>query len=136
MKAAVFWICVLMSLATGATRRSSRPRNSSPTSSDSSTRRCRPRTAFARPVVSRATPTGSSRSTTTSTSLLEADRRIVATERVRYTNNSPDTLRFLWLQLDQNRFRDDSLAERSSAFADPSRRGPRVRTAAATSHRS
>ncbi|MEM1412412.1 MAG: M1 family metallopeptidase [Pseudomonadota bacterium] len=61
--------------------------------------------------------------------LVEDDRRIEATQRVRYTNNSPDTLRFLWLQLDQNRFREDSLAERSAAFADSSRRGPAVQDA-------
>ena len=61
--------------------------------------------------------------------LIEDSRRIEASERIRYTNRSPDTLRFLWLQLDQNRFRDDSMAERSSAFADPSRRGPRVEAA-------
>ncbi|MEL7045805.1 MAG: M1 family metallopeptidase, partial [Pseudomonadota bacterium] len=57
----------------------------------------------------------------------EDQRRIEASEHVRYTNNSPDTMRFLWLQLDQNRFRDDSLAERSSAFGDASRRGPKVK---------
>ncbi|MEM1188337.1 MAG: M1 family metallopeptidase [Pseudomonadota bacterium] len=57
----------------------------------------------------------------------ENRRRIEASEHIRYTNNSPDTLRFLWLQLDQNRFRDDSLAERSSAFGDASRRGPKVK---------
>ncbi|MDA8020925.1 MAG: M1 family metallopeptidase [Thermoanaerobaculia bacterium] len=61
--------------------------------------------------------------------LIEDRRRIEASQRIRYTNNSPDTLRFLWLQLDQNRFRDDSLAERSAAFADSSRRGPRVEDA-------
>lgn len=58
--------------------------------------------------------------------LNEDRRRIEASQRIRYTNNSPDTLRFLWLQLDQNRFRSDSLAERSAAFADSSRRGPKV----------
>ncbi|MEM0925999.1 MAG: M1 family metallopeptidase, partial [Planctomycetota bacterium] len=56
----------------------------------------------------------------------EAKRRLTASQTISYTNNSPDTLRFLWLQLDQNRFRSDSLAERSAAFADPSRRGPAV----------
>ena len=61
--------------------------------------------------------------------LLEDSRRIEASERIRYTNNSPDTLRFLWLQLDQNKFRTDSLAERSTAFADSSRRGPQVKDA-------
>ena len=59
----------------------------------------------------------------------EDARRIEARESIHYTNNSPDTLRFLWLQLDQNRFRSDSLAERSGAFADPSRRGPKVEAA-------
>ncbi len=63
--------------------------------------------------------------------LNEKKRRIEATQRISYTNNSPDTLRFLWLQLDQNRFKSDSLAERSAAFADRSRRGPAVRDAAA-----
>ncbi|MEM8993383.1 MAG: aminopeptidase, partial [Acidobacteriota bacterium] len=61
--------------------------------------------------------------------LVEDRRRLEASQRIRYTNHSPDTLRFLWLQLDQNRFRNDSLAERSSAFADPSRRGPKVEDA-------
>ena len=59
-------------------------------------------------------------------SLVEDKRRLEATERITYTNHSPDTLRFLWLQLDQNRFRNDSLAERSAAFADSSRRGPKT----------
>ncbi len=61
--------------------------------------------------------------------LIEDRRRIEASQRIRYTNHSPDTLRFLWLQLDQNRFRDDSLAERSAVFADSSRRGPKVEDA-------
>ena len=34
-----------------------------------------------------------------------ASRRISGTEAIRYTNNSPDTLRFVWMQLDQNLFR-------------------------------
>ncbi|MEL7296602.1 MAG: M1 family metallopeptidase [Pseudomonadota bacterium] len=58
--------------------------------------------------------------------LNESKRRLTAQQVITYRNNSPDTLRFLWLQLDQNRFRNDSLAERSAAFADPSRRGPQV----------
>jgi len=48
----------------------------------------------------------------------ENARRISASEDIRYTNNSPDTLRYLWLQLDQNRFRNDSLARRSEATAE------------------
>jgi hypothetical protein len=37
-----------------------------------------------------------------------ATHMIAGRETIRYTNNSPDTLRYLWLQLDQNLFRDDS----------------------------
>ncbi|MDA8962340.1 M1 family metallopeptidase [Congregibacter sp.] len=45
---------------------------------------------------------------------LDADaRRIDASARIVYTNNSPDALRYLWLQLDQNRFKQDSLDRRS-----------------------
>ncbi|MEO8336874.1 MAG: hypothetical protein ABI664_17960, partial [bacterium] len=29
--------------------------------------------------------------------------------RLKYTNNSPDTLRFIWLQVEQNAFKDKSL---------------------------
>jgi hypothetical protein len=52
--------------------------------------------------------------------LIEKKRRIEASERITYTNNSPDTLRFLWLQLDQNIFRQDSIAELTQTFADRS----------------
>src|SRR3990170_6607745 len=37
-----------------------------------------------------------------------ASRRITGTETISYTNNSPDTLRFVWMQLDQNLFRPGS----------------------------
>jgi hypothetical protein len=40
-------------------------------------------------------------------------RRIDAKARITYRNNSPDALRYLWLQLDQNRFKADSLDRRS-----------------------
>lgn len=46
----------------------------------------------------------------------EPARRISAVQTVTYTNNSPDTLRYLWLQLDQNRFREDSIAEMTRTF--------------------
>ena len=38
----------------------------------------------------------------------EAERKIIGRETIRYTNNSPETLRYVWIQLDQNRFRSDS----------------------------
>ncbi len=47
----------------------------------------------------------------------EQARRIEASETIVYTNGSPDTLNFLWVQLDQNRFRRDSLQQRSQTGA-------------------
>jgi hypothetical protein len=38
----------------------------------------------------------------------DAKRRIEGKERISYQNRSPHTLTYLWLQLDQNRFRPDS----------------------------
>lgn len=43
----------------------------------------------------------------------EQARHIEASAQVVYGNNSPDALRYLWLQLDQNRFKADSLSMRS-----------------------
>ncbi len=54
----------------------------------------------------------------------EAARRLTASGTIVYKNNSPDTLRYLWLQLDQNIFREDSLAEMSNDFGGVGRRGP------------
>lgn len=45
---------------------------------------------------------------TISVTLDTAAHKIAGRETIRYTNNSPDTLRYLWLQLDQNLFREDS----------------------------
>lgn len=39
----------------------------------------------------------------------EDARRIIASEEITYTNRSPDSLPYLWVQLDQNRFRNDSI---------------------------
>ena len=48
---------------------------------------------------------------------LDEDRqRISGSETITYHNNSPDTLAYLWLQLDQNRFRQDSIAEMTRTF--------------------
>ncbi len=43
-------------------------------------------------------------------------RSLRGDERITYTNNSPDTLRYLWLQLDQNVFNSES---RGSRLFDP-----------------
>lgn len=53
-----------------------------------------------------------------SVSLDEENQSIVGSEEITYTNNSPDTLGYLWLQLDQNRFSEGSL-ERRSKTTDP-----------------
>jgi hypothetical protein len=45
---------------------------------------------------------------TIAVSLDTATHTVAGRETIRYTNRSPDTLRYIWLQLDQNLFRDDS----------------------------
>ena len=61
-----------------------------------------------------------------SVKLDEDARRVSASETITYKNNSPDTLRYLWLQLDQNIFKSDSMAELSSDFGGVGRRGPKT----------
>ncbi len=56
----------------------------------------------------------------------ETKRRITARATVTYTNNSPDSLPWLWMQLDQNIFKTDSMAELTDAFGGAGRRGPKV----------
>jgi hypothetical protein len=41
----------------------------------------------------------------------EKEKRVTGKVKITYTNNSPHTLPFLWLQLDQNRFKPDSRGE-------------------------
>jgi len=54
----------------------------------------------------------------------EDKRHIAANLTIDYTNNSPDELNYIWLALDQNRFKDGSLARESAiASAAGSRRG-------------
>ena len=43
----------------------------------------------------------------------DENKRIIGSETIRYTNNSPDPLRYLWVSLDQNRFQDGSTARMS-----------------------
>ncbi|WP_281234191.1 M1 family metallopeptidase [Flavobacterium gelatinilyticum] len=40
--------------------------------------------------------------------LNETTNELIGTDEITYTNNSPDKLSFLWLNLDQNLFKDDS----------------------------
>lgn len=54
----------------------------------------------------------------------ESKRHLSVDQTVTYTNNSPYSLKYLWVQLEQNRFKKDSLAERSLSFGGIGRRGP------------
>jgi peptidase M1-like protein len=60
---------------------------------------------------------------TIAASLDTAAKRIRGTVSIHYTNNSPDTLRFVWLQLDQNLYRATSKG--SAMFPADSRWGVR-----------
>jgi hypothetical protein len=56
-------------------------------------------------------------------SLDTTSKTLTGSLRLRYTNNSPDTLRFIWLQMEQNAFKDKSL--NSFIFPQDSRFGAR-----------
>jgi hypothetical protein len=56
-------------------------------------------------------------------SLDTVEQRVTGEERITYTNNSPDTLRYLWLQLEQNLF--NSASRGSRIFDRHSRFGTR-----------
>jgi len=62
-------------------------------------------------------------------SLDEDKRRISATEAINYHNNSPDTLKYLWMQLDQNRFKSDSMSEKTLVFGGMGIRGAGTKAA-------
>ncbi|WP_246434642.1 M1 family metallopeptidase [Teredinibacter haidensis] len=59
--------------------------------------------------------------------LHENERRLTGKQTIRYHNNSPYALKYLWLQLEQNRFKPDSMAEQTVAFGGLGRRGPATR---------
>ncbi len=61
--------------------------------------------------------------------LLEDKRRIEASETITYHNNAPDTLKYLWIQLDQNKFRDDSMSALTTTFGGIGNRGPGTQAA-------
>ncbi len=51
-------------------------------------------------------------------SLNEATRTLTGTQAVTYRNNSPDSLGYLWMLLDQQNYRRTSLAERSRTYSN------------------
>ena len=57
-------------------------------------------------------------------SLDEEKRRLSGSEEITYQNNSPYRLKYLWVQLDQNIFKDDSIANTANNFGGIGRRGP------------
>jgi hypothetical protein len=56
-------------------------------------------------------------------SLDTTSKTLTGSLRMRYTNNSPDTLRFIWMQMEQNAFKDKSL--NSFIYPQDSRFGAR-----------
>lgn len=46
------------------------------------------------------------------------DHRLEGTERITYYNESPHSLEYLWLQIDQNRFRQDSIGRLATTAPD------------------
>ncbi|WP_296050101.1 M1 family metallopeptidase [uncultured Alteromonas sp.] len=65
--------------------------------------------------------------------LNEEKRRIDASEEIVYHNNAPDTLKYLWIQLDQNKFRDDSMSALTTTFGGIGNRGPATSAASGSS---
>jgi hypothetical protein len=65
--------------------------------------------------------------------LIEDQRRIEATQDITYYNNSPDTLKYLWVQLDQNKFKDDSMSALTTTFGGIGNRGPASKAASGDS---
>ena len=59
----------------------------------------------------------------------ENKRSLTAEQTVVYHNNSPYTLRYIWVQLEQNRFKPDSVAETTEVFGGLGRRGPSTKAA-------
>ena len=48
----------------------------------------------------------------------ETRHRLKARQSITYMNRSPDTLSYIWLQLDQNIFKDDSISRRSEVASN------------------
>jgi hypothetical protein len=49
--------------------------------------------------------------------LIEKDTTVKGSVSIKYTNNSPDTLNYLWLQVDQNLFKADSRGTAATAIS-------------------
>ena len=101
--------CAPHSSACPQTARSPRPKAVSRTTFASSTRHCPTRTSIRSASGAPGPQYWQQRADyDIDVTLDEAERKIIGRETIRYTNNSPETLRYVWIQLDQNRFRSDS----------------------------
>ena len=56
---------------------------------------------------------------TINATLDEVKKRITATGTITYRNNSPHALNYIWLQLDQNTFKEDSVSRRTARAVSP-----------------
>ncbi len=65
--------------------------------------------------------------------LNEEQRKLTAKQTITYKNNSPDVLKYLWLQLEQNKFRDDSMSALTTTFGGIGNRGPATSAASDSS---
>lgn len=53
--------------------------------------------------------------------LIDNEQRIIGDETITYTNESPDPLNYIWLQLDANLFRNGSDLEQADSDSNPTR---------------
>jgi hypothetical protein len=58
----------------------------------------------------------------------DVNQRLTGSETITYFNNSPEPLRYLWLQLDQNRFKDDATGKITRSSDIDTKRGESMRS--------
>ncbi|MDP5141016.1 MAG: M1 family peptidase, partial [Spirosomaceae bacterium] len=61
----------------------------------------------------------------------DVNQRLIGSETITYFNNSPEPLRYLWVQLDQNRFKDDALGKVTRGSDIDTKRGESMRSLSA-----
>jgi len=61
-----------------------------------------------------------------SVKLNDEKQTLTGSETISYTNNSPDTLTYLWLQLDQNKFNRESIASKSATTSWANKTNPKT----------
>ena len=61
-----------------------------------------------------------------SVKLNDDNQTLTGSETITYSNNSPDTLTYLWVQLDQNRFKRDSIASKTKTTSWANKTNPKT----------